>query len=355
MFKDKVFVIAEIGVNHNGSLKLAKKLIIAAKKSGADAVKFQHFSAKNLTTITSKKASYQIKNTGSNETQFEMLKKLELKEKDYLELNLFSKKNKIMFLSSVFDERSIDFIYKKLKIDLIKVPSGEITNLLLLRRIDLNKHKVILSTGMSTIKEISEALNTICKTKVFLYKKNYVKIVNYKKYSLLKKNLSLLHCVTDYPVLEKDANLLCVKTLSKHFKLVTGYSDHTLGVISPLIAVSFGSMIIEKHFTLSKKMKGPDHKASLEPHEFAEMMKLIRNFEVLKGNGIKIPQKGEKKNIPIARKSIVAKINIKKGEKFSLKNLTVKRPGNGISPMKIDKILNKKSKYNYKPDQLIRF
>ena len=351
----KIFVIAEIGVNHNGNIKLAKKLILAAKKSGADAVKFQHFLAKNLSTKKSKKAPYQIRNTGIKETQYQMLKKLELKEKDYFDLKLFSKKNKILFLSSVFDEHSIDFLSNKLKESLIKIPSGEITNLLLLEKINLRKHKIILSTGMANIKEILNALNVICRSRVFNYKKNNVEVVNYKLLRLLKNKLTLLHCVTDYPVEKKYANLQCIKTLSDQFKINVGYSDHTSGIIAPVIAASFGAKIIEKHFTLSNKMKGPDHKASLEPDKFKEMVDLIRDFTTLKGNGIKELQQCEIKNLNIARKSIVAKKIIKKKERFTLDNLTVKRPGNGISPMQIKKLLNKVSKNNYKPDQLIKY
>ncbi len=351
---NRVYIIAEIGVNHNGDLRLAKKMILEAKKSGADAVKFQNFTAGSLTTKNAKKAPYQVKNTRNVQSQHQMLKKLELKLPYYFILKRFAKKNRIDFLTSIFDEESIDFLKNKLKQKVIKIPSGELTNILITDRINLNHYNVILSTGMANISEISNSLNSIFKKKVFRGIKNKVKILNNKFLKKIRKKITLLHCVTDYPVDYQFANLKCIKTLSKQFKLPVGYSDHTPGVIAPIIAVSFGAKMIEKHFTLNKRMPGPDHKASLEPHEFSQMVKNIRNYEIMIGDGVKKIEKCEKKNIKIARKSIIAKNYIKKGEKFSKNNLTTKRPGYGLSPLKIKNLIGKKSRYNFKPDNLIK-
>lgn len=352
---NKVYVIAEVGVNHNGDMNLAKKLIIAAKKSGADAVKFQNFTADNLATKNSKKAPYQKKNTKINESQHEMLKKLELKINDYFILKKFSQKRNIEFISSVFDGESIDFLTKKLKTKYLKIPSGEITNYLILKRLQNVKNKIILSTGMANLKEIINSLNTISKTQVFKYiNEKKIIIKNLKLHKKLKSKIILLHCVTDYPVDDKYANLSAIETLQKKLKLDVGYSDHTLGILAPLIAASKGAKVIEKHLTLNKKMPGPDHKASLEPDQFKKMIDYVREFEVMNGNGEKILQKCEIKNINIARKSIVAKKFIKKDEVFSYLNLTTKRPGNGLSPMNIKKLINRKAKKNFQPDELIR-
>jgi len=353
--KNNIYIIAEIGVNHNGNLDLAKKLIISAKKSGADAVKFQNFTADNLAVKNSKKAPYQIKNTKKKESQYIMLKKLELKKNDYFYLKDFCIKKKIEFISSVFDEESVDFLSQKLKVNFIKVPSGEITNYLILKKLQKVKNKIILSTGMANVKEIIESLNIIAKKNVFeLLKNGNVNIKDIKLHKKLKEKVILLHCVTDYPVDEKYANLSAIDTLQKKLKLDVGYSDHTLGILAPLIAASKGAKVIEKHLTLNKKMPGPDHKASLEPDQFKKMIDYVREFEVMNGNGEKILQKCEVKNINIARKSIVAKKFIKKNEVFSYFNLTTKRPGNGLSPMNIKKLINKKAKKNFQPDELIR-
>ncbi len=353
-YKNKIYIIAEIGVNHNGNINLAKKLIISAKKCGADAVKFQNFTADNLTTKNSKKAPYQIRNTRNKETQHKMLKKLELKKEDYFYLKKFSKKNKIEFISSVFDEESIDFLTKKLKVKFIKIPSGEITNYLVLKKLQKIKNKIILSTGMANIREIVEAINIISKKRIYKCQKKNISIINKKLHMKLKKRITILHCVTDYPVEEKFANLSAIEKLSKTLSLDIGYSDHTLGIVAPLIAVSKGAKIIEKHFTLNNRLPGPDHKASLEPSKFAKMVEYLRLFEIMNGNGNKVIQKCEKKNIKIARKSIVAKKFINKNENFSFNNLTAKRPGTGINPMKIEKIINRKSKKKFQPDELIR-
>ena len=355
ILKNNIYVIAEIGVNHNGDLKLAKKLIIAAKKTGANAVKFQNFSAEKLATKNSKKASYQKKNTKKNETQYQMLKKLELRIENYFDLKKLCEKINIEFISSVFDEESIDFLSTKLKTKYIKVPSGEITNYPLLRKLQKIKNKIIISTGMSNLKEIVNSLNIICRSKIFKFiNEKKVIIKNRKLHKKLKKKIYILHCVTDYPVENKYANLSAVENLKKNLELNIGYSDHTLGILAPLIAASKGAKIIEKHFTLSKNMSGPDHKASLEPSEFKKMVEYLRIFEVMNGDGQKKIQKCELKNINIARKSIVAKKFIKKNEIFSYLNLTTKRPGNGLSPMKISSLINRKAKNNFKPDELIK-
>jgi len=351
--KKKVIVIAEIGVNHDGNFKKAKKLILAAKKCGADFVKFQNFQASKLSTTFAKMAKYQIKNTKQKVSQFEMLKKLELKKNDYPKLKKFAKKNEISFLSSPFDEENLEYLTKNLKCKIIKIPSGEINNYLMLNKVNLNKHQIILSTGMSTNLEIAAAINIICKKKIYLISKNKIKIKNQKLLNQIKKKIFLLHCVTDYPVENKFANISAIKNMQKIFKLDIGYSDHTKGILAPVIASSYGAKIIEKHLTLNVNDKGPDHRASLSPREFKEMVLNIRTFENMRGNGIKKVEYCEKKNISVARKSIVSKTQIKKDEFFTLKNITVKRPGNGISASKFFDFIGKKSRKNYEQDQLI--
>ncbi len=352
--KKKIYLIAEAGVNHNGKLSIAKKLIFEAKKSGANAIKFQSFSAENVVTKNAKKAEYQIKNTKNSGTQFDMIKNLELKNKDFYALKKIAKFNNIDFISSVFDNESLRFVMKDLNLSIIKIPSGEITNYLLLKQINLNKNYVFLSTGMSNVKEIINAINCMSNKEVFSIKKNFVKIKNKILFNKIRKKIFIFHCVTDYPVKDENANLNCIETLSKNLKLNIGYSDHTTGTIAPLIAISKGATIIEKHFTLNKKMKGPDHKASLNPDEFKKLSNNIRKYEKMIGDGIKKIQKCELKNSKLVRKSIVAKKNINKNTNFNLENLTCKRPANGLSPFLIKKLLNKKSKKNYIKDQLIK-
>jgi len=348
----KTFIIAEIGVNHNGSIKNAKRLILAAKKAGADAVKFQNFKANRLVTHKAPMANYQMKNTKSKKSQLKLLKKLELNYEDYKDLINFSKKNKIKFLTSPFDEKSYEFVKKKLKLNLIKIPSGELNNYLMLSKINLDKEKIILSTGMANKKEILDAVNTISKKKIYTLNKNNI-VKNKKNLKKIKDRLFLLHCVTDYPVQSHYANLSAINTLSKNFGLTMGYSDHTLGKIAPIAAIAYGAKIIEKHFTLNKNDIGPDHKASLEPLEFGLMVEEIRTLEKMRGNGIKKLEKCESKNIKIARKSLVAKKKIKKNEIFTLSNLTTKRPGTGKSASLFFKFIGKKSIKNYSEDDLI--
>lgn len=328
----KVYIIAEAGVNHNGDINLAKKLIDKAVEAKVDAVKFQTFISKNVISKNAKKAEYQIKNTEKEEeTQLEMVKKLELSFKDFEELKKYCDNKGIEFLSTPFDFESIEFL-KNLGMKTWKIPSGEITNLPYLRKISKIADTIILSTGMSNLEEIKAAL----------------KILNFDK-----NKITILHCNTEYPTPMQDVNLKAMYLLEKELETEIGYSDHTLGIEVPIAAVAMGAKVIEKHFTLDKTMEGPDHKASLEPEELKEMVKNIRNIELALGIEKKEASPSEIKNKEIARKSIVAKINIKKGEIFSEENLTVKRPGNGISPMKWDEIIGKKAIRDFEEDELI--
>jgi len=335
MCPERVFIIAEAGVNHNGSLGRAKQMVEAAAKAGADAIKFQTFKAETLVTKNAAKADYQIKRSGRNETQFEMLKKLELSHGSHLELIKICKLNKIEFLSTPFDLTTIDLL-KKIGISKWKIPSGEITNLPYLRKISTFGQEIILSTGMADLQEIEAAVLVFTTAGVPLEK------------------ISLLHCNTEYPTPMEDVNLRAMETLKSSFPGVgIGYSDHTKGIEIPIAAVAMGATIIEKHFTLDKKLPGPDHNASLLPGELTQMVKAVRNIEKALGNGIKKPSPSEKKNIPIARKSIVAACSIAVGEKFTRENLAVKRPGNGISPMKWDAMMGRCAGKKYKKDDLI--
>ena len=292
----KTLIIAEAGVNHNGSLSLAKKLIVAAKKCGADIIKFQKFKADNLATKFAKLADYQKENFKKN-IQYKMLKRLELKDQDYKELYKFSKKNKIYFLCSCFDEESLRFL-RFTKNRIIKIPSGEITNLPLLKYAGSLKKKIILSSGMSTINEISFALKTLIKS------------------GTRKKNITLLHCNTDYPTKLHDVNLRAFEELKNKFGLRLGYSDHTISQEVPMIAVALGAKVIEKHFTINKKLRGPDHKASFNPDEFKTLVKNIRNIEIILGKNKKFVTNSEKKNKLLVRKTLVARIKITRGEKI---------------------------------------
>jgi len=325
----KVFIIAEAGVNHNGSLELAKLMVDKSVEAGVDCIKFQTFKSENLVNKEAKKAEYQINNTGSNDSQYSMLKKLELSYSDFSELKSYCDEKGIMFLSTPFDLESIDFL-ADLGMKIFKVPSGEITNLPYLRKINSYKKEVILSTGMANLEEIQDALNILKDCKV-----------------------TLLHCTTEYPCPYDSVNMNAMLTIREKFNLPVGYSDHTQGMEIPVMAVSMGAKVIEKHFTLDKTMEGPDHKASLEPDELKKMVSSIRKVEKAFGTGEKAPQEAEKKNIEIARKSIVAKCDIRKGEIFTEQNLTCKRPASGISPMKWDEIIGTPSKKDYTEDELI--
>ncbi|MBC8302685.1 MAG: N-acetylneuraminate synthase [Pelagibacterales bacterium] len=334
MKNNKTIIIAEAGVNHNGKINLAKKLIKEAALAGVNYVKFQTYTTKYVVTEYAKKTNYQKKNTKNNETQFNMLKKYQLSYSDHISLINCCKKNKIKFLSSPFDKGSIDLLID-LKLDTLKIPSGEITNLPYLKHIGKFSKSLILSTGMSTLDEV----------------KNAVKILN-KAGTPLNK-ITVLHCTTSYPTNMEDVNLNAMLTLKKKTGLKVGYSDHTLGVEVSIAAVTLGAEIIEKHLTISRKMKGPDHKASLEPQDLKLMVDKIRNIEKALGNGKKIPKKNELKNMLSVRKSIVAAQKINKGDKFTNHNLAIKRPGTGISPMYIQKLIGKVSKRNFIKDELI--
>ncbi len=329
-----VFIIAEAGVNHNGSIDLAKKLIDVASSAGADAVKFQTFKAANIATKKTQKAIYQKKTTNKNETHFDMLKKLELDIEAHIELISYCNKKKIIFLSSPFDNESIELL-NNLGLKILKIPSGEIINLPYLRCIGKLNKKIILSTGMANMDEIKNALEILIQA------------------GTKKKNITVLHANTEYPTPMEDVNLKAMVTIGNTFDVSYGYSDHTYGIEVDIAAVAIGATCIEKHFTLDNNMKGPDHKASLEPHQLKAMVKAIRNIESALGNGVKKPSKSEIPNIKIVRKSIVAKTVIKKGDNLSENNLTIKRPGNGINPMRWDELIGTISKKDYNEDDLI--
>ena len=332
MSKNKTFIIAEAGVNHNGSFELAKQLVDKAVWAGVDCIKFQTFNSKNLVSKNAQKAEYQKKTTDSSESQLDMLKKLELSKEEFIELRDYCNQKGIMFLSTPFDLESIDFL-ASIGVKTWKVPSGEITNYPFLRAIGKRKESVIMSTGMCTLDEVREAIKVL------------------KDFGTI--DITLLHCTTEYPAPYDSVNLKAMLTLQKEFGFKVGYSDHTNGIEVPVAAVAIGASVIEKHFTLDKNMEGPDHKASLEPDELKLMVQSIRNVEVALGDGKKQPSDAEKKNIAIARKSIVAACEIKKGEIFTEENLTAKRPGNGISPINWAEVLGKIAKRDFSEDELI--
>jgi len=332
---NKVFIIAEAGVNHNGSIDLARKLIDVASESGADAVKFQTFKAVNLVSKNAKKAEYQKKNMNDeDDSQFNMLKKLELDLYTHKELISYCKVKNIMFLSTPFDHDSINLL-NDLGLEIFKIPSGEITNLPYLRHIGKLGKKVILSTGMADIGEVEDALDILTEA------------------GTKKENITVLHANTMYPTPMEDVNLKAMVTIGNTFDIAYGYSDHTLGIEVDIAAVAMGASCIEKHFTLDKTMEGPDHKASLEPDELKAMVKSMRNIELALGSSIKKPSKSETPNINIARKSIVAQSAIKKGDMLSEDNLTIKRPGDGISPMRWDEVVGSIATQDYSADELI--
>ena len=325
---NKILIIAEAGINHNGSVSKAKKMIDIAKRSGADYVKFQIFRPKNLAIEGAKLASYQKKNSVVK-SQVQLLDKYKLSFSDFRLLYKYAKKKKINFLATPFDEESLKFL-NTLKVDFIKISSGEINNLPFLKLIRKTKKKILLSTGASNTKDVVNALNI-----------------------LTKKKVTLLHCISAYPSHISDLNLISIKFLINKFKCEVGYSDHSESIYTPLIAIGSGAKVIEKHFTLNKKLNGPDHRSSLNPKELIQMIKLIRIFEKSLGKYQKVISNSEAQNLLLIRKSIVAKKHILKGEKFSNKNLTCKRPGNGVSPMLWSKFLGKRSKKNYKINEQI--
>jgi len=331
----RVCIIAEAGVNHNGSLARAKELVCVAAEAGADFVKFQTFEAGKIVSKNASKAEYQKQTTDEDQTQFEMLKKLELSHDDHVTLIESCKKNGIAFLSTAFDLDSVDLL-KKMGQKVWKVPSGEITNLPYLRKIGSLKQEVIMSTGMADLGEIEDALNVLVDS------------------GTEREKITILHCNTEYPTPIQDVNLRAMQTIGAAFPGVhVGYSDHTEGIEISLAAVAMGATVIEKHFTLDKSLPGPDHRASLEPHELVEMVRAIRNVELAFGDGIKRSSGSELKNKPVARKSIVAGCSIKKGEIFGPENLAVKRPGNGISPMLWDEVVGKIAIRDFNEDDFI--
>lgn len=331
----RTLIIAEAGVNHNGDIAKAKALIDKGAEAGVDYVKFQTFKAEKLVTKQAQRASYQDKNTQNNDSQYEMLKKLELSQALHQELMDYCNQKGVKFLSTGFDSESLVFL-AQLGITIAKVPSGEITNLPYLRQVASLFPEVILSTGMATIDEIKDAVKVLIDNGVS------------------KDKITILHCNTEYPTPMEDVNLKAMLHIQRELGLPIGYSDHTLGIEVPIAAVALGATVIEKHFTLDKTLPGPDHKASLEPNELKAMVSAIRNIEkAIGGSGLKEVSKSEEKNKPIARKSIVASTDIKKGNIFTPENLTVKRPGTGISPMQWDEVIGKEAKRDFQEDELI--
>ncbi|MCI6415511.1 N-acetylneuraminate synthase [Butyricimonas virosa] len=328
-------IIAEAGVNHNGSLEIAKKLIDVAVDAGVDIIKFQTFKADKLVSKGAKKADYQKYNIGDeDDSQYQMLKKLELSDEAHKELISYCHERNIRFWSTAFDLESIDFLHS-LGLNLWKIPSGEITNYPFIKKIATFREPVIMSTGMCDEQDIKNAMDVLLNNGVS------------------KDQITILHCNTQYPTPMKDVNLKAMLTIKNDFGTIVGYSDHTRGIEVPIAAVALGAQVIEKHFTLDRNMQGPDHKASLEPNELKAMVTAIRNIEQALGTGRKSISESECANICVARKSIVAKTNIKKGEVLTDNNLTVKRPGSGISPMQWEIVIGTKAIKNYQPDELI--
>lgn len=332
--KNKVIIIAEAGVNHNGSIELAKQLVDVAAEAGADYVKFQTFKAEKIASKSAEKAQYQKNTTGNTEGQLSMLKKLELSYNDHLALIGHCKSKNIRFLSTPFDLDSIDLL-KQLGVRLGKIPSGEITNLPYLKKMAACFDELILSTGMADMKEIKEAINLILST------------------GFSKEKLTVLHCTTEYPAPFNEVNLTAMNSIQKEFGVRVGYSDHTKGIEVPVAAVALGAAVIEKHFTLDRNMEGPDHKASLEPGELKAMVSVIRNIEQALGDGVKKPTDSELKNRAVARKSIVAARDLDQGHVITLDDLIMKRPGHGISPMCMPKIIGKKLRVAVKADEVL--
>lgn len=329
--KEPCFIIAEAGVNHNGSLRLAKKLVEAGKEAGVDAIKFQTFKAENIVTLDAKQAKYQTENIGKKESQYEMLKRLELSYPDFEKLKEYCDEKRIIFLSTPHsDKEDVDLVAELCPA--IKVGSGDLTNLPILKYMAGKNLPIILSTGMADLKEVREAVETILP---------------------LNKELILLHCTTNYPTSINEVNLKAMETIRKEFNLPVGYSDHTEGINVSLAAVVLGAQVIEKHFTLDRKLPGPDHKASLEPKELKEMVKAIRNIEKALGSNIKKPTKSEEKIKRVARKSIIARVNIPKGVKIMANMLVIKRPGTGIQAKYLNKVIRRRTKKEIKKDELI--
>jgi N,N'-diacetyllegionaminate synthase len=331
---NRTFIIAEAGVNHNGNLDMALQMVNVAAAAGADAVKFQTFKAEKIITVNAPKARYQMETTGSAESQLEMIRKLELDEPAHKTLLNHCQEKGIQFLSTPFDLEIIDLL-DRLGLSIFKIPSGEITNLPYLRKLGALSKQLILSTGMADLGEIEDALSVLT------------------DFGTPLENITVLHCNTEYPTPFEDVNLRAMQTIAHAFGVAIGYSDHTTGIEVAVAAVALGAAVLEKHFTLDRNLPGPDHKASLEPDELKAMVRAIRNIEKALGNGIKRPSPSEAKNKTIARKSLVANQSIKIGERFSADNMTAKRPGAGISPMRWDEVLGQLSQKDYEKDDLI--
>lgn len=354
-----VKIIAEAGVNHNGSKDLAFKLINAAHVAGADIVKFQTFKAKNLVTKDAQQAEYQKQNSGVTESQFDMLSRLELDYETHKSLVAYCNELGIEFLSTAFDKESLEFLVNDLKLKTLKIPSGELTNAPFVLEHAATGCNLIVSTGMANLTEVESALSVIAFGLTSNHHSEPSEQAFAEAYSsaegqnALKQKVTLLHCTTEYPAPVNEINLNAMTTLESAFKLTTGYSDHSAGITIPIAATALGAQLIEKHFTLDKSMQGPDHKASLEPDELTAMVRAIRDVEQALGNGVKSPQPSEVKNKPIARKSLVAAKRIKAGECFNVDNLTIKRPGNGLSPSSYWSQLGKTAQQDYAEGELI--
>jgi len=331
----KTLVIAEAGVNHNGDMALAKQLIAVAADAGADFVKFQTFIAENIVSQSAPKADYQKGTTDPEESQQEMIRKLELTRENHLELIGECRKHDIGFFSTAFDRDSINLLENIGALDFVKIPSGELTNLPYLRYLTRHGKPVLLSTGMATLGEIEAAIEAI------------------ENAGTPREKITVLHCTTEYPTPMDEVNLNAMVNMGKAFGVSVGYSDHTPGIEVPIAAVALGATVIEKHFTLDRSLPGPDHRASLEPDELKAMVSGIRNIEKAMGDGVKRPGPSELKNKPIARKSLVAACPIQAGEPFTEANLMAKRPGTGISPMRWDEIIGRQAPRNFAPDELI--
>jgi N-acetylneuraminate synthase len=329
-----IFIIAEAGVNHNGDIELAKKMVDVAAKAGADAIKFQTFKAEEVISRFAPKAEYQKKTTGKDESQLDMVRKLELSRDDHKELLKRSSSKKIAFLSTAFDMQSLEFL-QELGLKIFKIPSGEITNTPYLKKIGGFKKKILLSSGMASLKEIKYALDVLVNA------------------GTRKRDITVLQCTTQYPAPADEANLRAMLTIRDSLNVDVGYSDHTIGIDLSLAAAALGAKVIEKHFTLDKKLRGPDHLSSLEPDELALLIRSVRNIEKAMGDGIKRPSKSEIKNIPIVRKSIVAGIAIEKDSVIKEHMLKIKRPGTGIQPRYLDKLIGKKVKCDIEKDAII--
>jgi len=334
IYMRKIFIIAEAGVNHNNDLNMAFKMIDEAQKAGADAVKFQSFKARDLVSIDAPKAAYQNETTDRSESHYEMIKKLELSSDMHYRLKEYCELKKIIFLSTPFDLPSIDFL-NNMGLKIFKIPSGEITNLPYLRKVGGLRKKIILSTGMSDLKEIKKAVGVLTDN------------------GTKKKDITVLQCNTQYPTPYNDVNLKAMLTIGRRLGVNTGYSDHTPGIEVPIAAAALGATVIEKHFTLDEALPGPDHKASLSLEELKAMIQGIRNIETALGNSVKKLTASESRNKQVVRKSIVAAQDIKKGDVFTAENLAVKRPATGISPMQWDRLIGKKAGQDFKKDELI--